>query len=99
MDWVNELHPYFLIVWCHLTNDQLSDYLKKFTQNNFKFSDFQMTIVLQVKELLNIIKGLETFKHIVDPIAWREKIIRLWCSLMQPLMKVWCHGSLPTIAS
>jgi hypothetical protein len=39
MEWVNKLHPHFLVVWYCFTNDQLSGYLKKIVQNSFKFSN------------------------------------------------------------
>ncbi len=84
-------------MWYCLTNDQLSGYLKKFMQNSLKFSNDNCFANERI--ILKIVKGLETFKHVVVPIAWREKIIRLWCFSMQPLMKQWCHGSLPIITS
>jgi Asp-tRNA(Asn)/Glu-tRNA(Gln) amidotransferase B subunit len=45
--------------------NEVSRSIKKFTRSNFQIWKFQMTIILQSKELLDIVKGIEMIENVM----------------------------------
>jgi Lhr-like helicase len=59
-------------VVARINQNKVSRSIKKFTRSNFQIWKFQMTIILQSKELLDIVEGIEMIENVDDQRIWRK---------------------------
>jgi hypothetical protein len=56
----------------HINQNKVSRSIKKFTRSNFQVWKFQMTIIFQSKELLDIVEGTKMIENVDDQRIWRK---------------------------
>jgi hypothetical protein len=59
------------VVAC-INRNEVSGSIKKFTRSNFHIWKFQMMIIFQSKELLDIVKGTKMIEDAYDQRIWRK---------------------------
>jgi Lhr-like helicase len=74
------------VVAC-INQNEVSRSIKKFTRSNFQIWKFQMTIILQSKELLDIVEGIEMIENVDDQRIWRKHDNHAMTLIINALMK------------
>jgi Lhr-like helicase len=59
-------------VVARINQNEVSRSIKKFTRSNFQIWKFQMMIIFQSKELLDIVEGTKMIENVDDQRIWRK---------------------------